>query len=366
MNSREDGYYMARFSVTPELAATIKAVRLQNKVTAKSIATHINKSAAYFSKLERGDIKSIEETELTEIFRFIFSDEDEFQKFSEQTLNKILDTLELYFNKEEINNQLWFDNYDTVLRLIPIPSTLIDLINERMKKLDISVEKLCKRINANEGIPADVKNIKSIPYNEWQANIKNHKVKDIYIRMKVDDSHIAGILDKSILSSNYVTLQAITFYLLKFEAEKEAENSTLDIPLDDESIMRNAHAFLSEQRFFSLAQKKIRQELAQTKEDSEALLSEFDIANAKLINKIIVAFRAYSELDITRVNEYLSKFVKNLHWDCGFIMKILSESFYELDGLSFAYKKAFLEELVSLKEKYKNLPDERKTIEYYD
>ena len=40
---------MAKFDVTPELATTIKTVRIQNHITSKSVAEHIGKSQAYMS-----------------------------------------------------------------------------------------------------------------------------------------------------------------------------------------------------------------------------------------------------------------------------------------------------------------------------
>lgn len=51
---------MPRAIVTPELAETLRGIRLQNKVQAKNLAAHIQKSAAYISKLENGNIQTID------------------------------------------------------------------------------------------------------------------------------------------------------------------------------------------------------------------------------------------------------------------------------------------------------------------
>lgn len=72
---------MGKFSVTPELAEIIKTTRIQNNVTAKDIAKHIGKSQAYMSKLEKAEIKTIEESNLTEIFRFIYGKKKAFRIF---------------------------------------------------------------------------------------------------------------------------------------------------------------------------------------------------------------------------------------------------------------------------------------------
>ena len=50
---------MARAIVTPELADTLRSIRLQNKIQAKALATHIGKSPAFVSKLESGNIQTM-------------------------------------------------------------------------------------------------------------------------------------------------------------------------------------------------------------------------------------------------------------------------------------------------------------------
>ena len=47
---------MPRAIVTPELAETLRGIRLQNKIQAKNLAAHIGKSPAFISKLESGNI----------------------------------------------------------------------------------------------------------------------------------------------------------------------------------------------------------------------------------------------------------------------------------------------------------------------
>ena len=42
-----------------ELASTLKSIRIQYNVTAKSVAEYIGKSQSYISKLEKAEIKTI-------------------------------------------------------------------------------------------------------------------------------------------------------------------------------------------------------------------------------------------------------------------------------------------------------------------
>ena len=62
---------MPRAIVTPELAETLRGIRLQNKIQAKSLAAYIGKSPAFISKLESGNIQTIDTKELYSILQRI-------------------------------------------------------------------------------------------------------------------------------------------------------------------------------------------------------------------------------------------------------------------------------------------------------
>ena len=67
---------MPRAIVTPSLAETLRSIRLQNKIQAKQLASHIGKSPAFVSKLENGSIQTIDTEELNSILQlkiFLFS-----------------------------------------------------------------------------------------------------------------------------------------------------------------------------------------------------------------------------------------------------------------------------------------------------
>ena len=51
---------MPRAIVTPSLSETIRSIRQQNKILANKVAAYVGKSPAYISKLENGDIKTID------------------------------------------------------------------------------------------------------------------------------------------------------------------------------------------------------------------------------------------------------------------------------------------------------------------
>lgn len=354
---------MAKFEVTPELAATLKSLRIQNNVTAKSIAELIGKSASYISKLEKAEIKTIKESELTTIFNFIYCDVENGREITDSILKKIYNTIELRYTEEEIDRQSWWTTYDTVLRLIPVPADLIDDIVARMKAIGLTSNTLCERINANEGISPQVTNIDRYPFNEWKAFVKNHKPDFYFIKMKVDVNIINRILSKEVEDSNYVTMLAISYYLRKIErfgteiVIPEEENKNLNIEARD---------YLNKFKFFSIEEKYKINKLAKSEEERESLISTFDQENRQLVNKILVDFKIFSDLDIRYSNKIFSILIANLKWDLPFMMAMSGVEFCELENISHSNKKNMLNEIRSIVKKYKEMPEEQRKLDSYD
>jgi len=352
---------MAKYDVTPELAETIKSVRIQNHVSAKAVAGFIGKSQSYISKLEKGDIKTIQETDLTRILQYIYRDEENFQDFLNNTLAKLLNTLELRYSDKDIDEQLWFYNYDTVLRYIPIPGEMIDDINLRLESLHISCQEICDRINTNEDISPEVINTDQYPFNEWQAFVVDHQVKFQFIKMKVLCSEIEKILTKECISCNYITMLSLVYYLLKMERDLH------QIEEDKKAeIMKEAHSYLNDHKFFSLSEKNKLSQQAKNQSELDGLISSFDRKNAALLSEILVSFRVFSDIDIAKTNRYLETLVKNLKWDNSFTMTFLSLPFFELSTMGYTTKKQILVEIQQIIEKYKNLPATQKQMEVYE
>ena len=351
---------MAKYVVTPELAETIRTVRTQNHVPAKEVAEKIGKSAAYISKLEKGDIKTIREKDLTQIFRSLFNNNDDFQDFIETTLEKLLDTLELKFSNDEIKKQVWLDNYDTVLRKIPIPEEMVDDINIRMDQLNYTVAQLCDRINSNEDIRPEVENTDKYPFNEWQAFVVDHEWKFSFIKMKVTVGQVEEVLTKKVKTSNYVLMLSIAYYLMREEIKSEIGKT------DSDEVMRQAKNYLNSFKFYSKAEKAKLLRQAKTDAEIEGLLSSFDKANSDYMFEIVRAFNIFSEFDIEQANKSMEEFVKNLRWDSGFMMALVGCGFNETGSIVHTVKKDMLNEIRAIIEKYKKLPETEKRFEKYE
>lgn len=354
---------MAKYDVTLQLAETLRSTRIQHRVTAKAVAEHIGKSQAYICRLEKGEIKSINEQELTEIFKFIFGSEEDYRTFLDTTFGNILDSLQLKYSDEEIQNQLWFTNYDTVARLIPIPSELADDLLLRLTKLNLSISELCNIINSNKGLSPEVQNTDQYPFNLWQAYVENHNVKFQFIKLKVDNTDVAEILCKQKTKSNYITIQAISYYLLRLEKNLESSNLSNK---EEQQLMDETANYLISFKFYSLDVKRRLNNKAKTDAERDSLLTSFDQENKKVINEILSGFRFLSDIDIASTNDSLKKFSNNLSWDCRFMLRLVSLNFNGIGDISFSNKKQMLSDIKEILKKYTDLPKEYKSIESYD
>ena len=189
---------MPRAIVTPSLAETLRSIRLQNKIQAKQLASHIGKSPAFVSKLENGSIQTIDTEELNSILQFISGQEPPVE-LAEQ----IYKSLKLKYSAKEIEEQLWFVNYDTVECLLPIPNELIEDFNSRIDRLGITRHYLTSRINANEAISDEENNDRSIPYNQWyhQERLGGNAHS---IKIRLPEEQLNKILDKEYDIAPYV------------------------------------------------------------------------------------------------------------------------------------------------------------------
>lgn len=348
---------MTKVTVTKELAEKIKELRIINKVKAIDLAEHINKSSAYISKLENGDIKTLVYDELITIFNFISKNEDD--------LNKIIDRLSLEVDSKELDEQLWFWNFDTVERKIPIPNDLIDFINKKISDLGLTVSNIVEYVNRNEDLQ-DIINeytldIKKYTSNLWHTFKPQDQEPITFIILKLDLNHIISILKKEIDTTNYVTIQSILYNIFRLE-------HGLDNPISEEEneiIKKEVISILNSYKFYSSSQKNKVLETAATRQEFDSLLNEFDLANKKLINEFLGYISFLSEFNIKYTNEKMTLLNRNLKWDVSYLLAISGLPFYELDNISKSLKNNLLDDIKKLIEEYKNKPEAEKIVEVY-
>lgn len=346
---------MAKIIVTQALVDTLTMLRKQKGTKSKDLANHIGKTPGYITRLEKQELKTIDINILDSIFSFILGDDYQ----STAIWERVYANLQIKLTKEEIENEVWFSNYDTVYRYIPVPTSLIDYFNDKIALLNISREYLLDRINANEAIPQEEINDSKILSNRWYySTLKNCT----FIKIQMDALSLDNILDKKIISSPYVYIYCIMFYLLKIE--HVGKTVEIDRPTERQ-LQLSAKNILNEHKFYSIVEKENIINSEKTKEEIQNLLSSFDNENNKLISEILNEFKFASELDIRITNERLTKFLENLSSDIWFTLKIVSLNYNLLESIDFTQKKGFIEDIERLIKQYSDSQKSLKNSETY-
>ncbi len=347
---------MPKYLIDSKFGEIIKTARIQNNIPAKTLAEKINKSPAYITKLEHGDIHSIDSEVFDSIITIIFGNNTNQNK----TINTIYDSLKIKYTNEEIDNILWFQNFSTVVCQIPVPKDLIRYINSLMVDNNITIDYLLNRINSNEALSEDEKIDSSIVDNQWYFdNSNNHKHS---IRIKMKKSYLESILSNNRDKSPYIFLFCVLFYIKKILAFHDNASISNE---EYKKLFDETTDSLNQYKFYSITEKNKIIYGQKTTTDLTQVLNSFDLENLELLKNIIKAFKLYSELDVKQTNEYLNEFNNSLDWDLGFTFKLISLHYSKLKDISFNSKKSFINEIEKLIDKYSNSSEIKDKIDIY-
>ena len=346
---------MPKIVVTDKLADTFKMLRMQNSIKSKDLAEHLGKTPGYVSKLEKQEVKNIELETVESIFSFILGEDYKKTEIWEQ----IYASLQIKYSKDEIDEEIWFSNFDTVYRYIPIPETIIDYFNDKISSLNITREYLLQKINANEALSEEEINDESIKPNVWYTASDDGRAS---IKMYISEDILSDILDKKMLSSPYVFIFCILYYLLKIEKY----GSIIKIESAQiRQLNQEAKSILNSHKFYSIVERENIVSQAQSKEEIHNLLSSFDNDNAKLIGDILGELKFASDWDIRTTNDRLTGFLKNLSTDAWFTLRIISLDYHLLESVEISQRKEFLKEIDELIKKYADTQKNIKNTETY-
>ena len=347
---------MPRVEITTELAETIKSYRIQNKIQSKDLAEYVHKSPGFITRIENGNIKTIDIATLYSMLSFIIREDNE-SKIAED----IYHNLTIKYTQDEIKEQLWFTNFETVKCLIPIPSALIDDINKRLLSIGISRETLLFRINSNEALSKEEITNNSIANNLWYTH-KNDNTGLKSIKINIKENEINDILDKVWKSSPYIFILAIAFTLLKIERYGNKTHIDADENLE---LMNSTTAYLNSYKFYSVSEKNRLLLGTKTKQEYLEILNTFDIKNSELIKGIISGIKYASNCNITDTNEKLESLYENMQWDLGFMLKIFSINYRGLGKISVTNKRELLAKIENMINEYEITSSDEQPIEYY-
>lgn len=328
---------------------------MQNGIKSKDLAEYLSKTPGYISKLEKQEVKNIELETVESIFSFILGDDYKKTEIWEQ----IYASLQIKYSKTEIDEEIWFTNFDTVYRHIPIPESLVDHLNEKIISLNITRELLLDRINANEALSEEEILDKNLKVNKWYPAISG---KGSSIKICMSSNRLSDILDKKSLSAPHVFVYCILYYLLKIEKH----GSIVDIDDElDKQLHRETTSILNTHKFYSISEREAIVSQAQSKEEIHNLLSYFDNDNAKLISEILGELKFASDMDIRITNDRLTGFLKNLSTDVWFTLRLISLDYHLLESVDISQRKEFLKEVDELIKKYTDTQKNIKNTETY-
>lgn len=348
---------LAKFDVTPELGEIIRLTRLQNSIASKALAAHLERSPAYISKLEKGEIKTIEESELTCILMYIVRDGNSFS----EKLETVTETLVRHFSRETCNRQFWLQTYDWVARKVSVPQDLIRELNQAYCLTDETLLRLINKINANIELPDALRDDKSFPYNQWRSGTGTDELQ--YIKIKIEPSEIIQVLDGTLTETSYLLLYAVIHYLYRINHFPNTtiltENEVIEISL----YTREKLASYNIRTIVNQVWRR-RDEVIQS--DISSLLSSQDPEMGSFAQELMTLTNILAQFDLPAGTESLRLLNSNLDWDSAFTEKVMRLPLYDLEGVSHTNKKKLLVEIEDLIQKYKNLPLAQKSLESYD
>jgi hypothetical protein len=228
-----------------------------------------------------------------------------------------------------------------------------------MGENNISSQYLLNRINSNESLSDEERNITIQPNLWYYHGDGNRRVK--IIKINFDDNIFNGVLDKSIDCLPYIYILSIAFYLIKIEKYKEKVEITEQEAVE---VMTSAVKLLNKYKYYSLYEKDRLLAITKSKEERKEILNSFDRENIETINKILSKIKIISNTDIKEANEMLKSFNTNLDWDAGFIIKLLSFDFSSLKNLTYGMRKELLNKIDELIYEYKEAPSKNKIEKY--
>lgn len=327
---------MLKIAISESMAQKLKEFRTTHNVKAKDIATHINKTAAYYSKLENAAIKTIEKSDLEKILNFITKSNDGYSVF--------MTSISSNLTTEELNDNNAFMNFDLVDRKIPVPESFVDYLNNTIISVKTSIPNLVNYINTNEDIAYIFKDDKFININDFEKN-RWYNINDntnSFLIVNLDIHKVEDLLSKKSNKANWITLYSLVKHLLKLKHNNQIT--------DTEFLKNETNTVLTKFKIYSLIDRAKFARVSKSKEELNSLLSDFDKKNLIFVNKILNSIRYISDYDVTYANKMLEKIASNLDKDPSFAFRFMSTDISKLSALTTTAKKNFfntLEELIS-------------------
>lgn len=351
-----------KIKLSTSIGLQLKEFRTQHQIKAKDIANFIGKSAAYISKLEKGQIKQIDKKELVRITNFITNSDEGYYLFCEKIASMA--------KPKEFEQDIFLLNFDLIDRKLPINNEIINELKERMESLHISPEDLAIYINQNEDLDSDFLfehkiDINSIEKNIWipyqEADFTETSRNFILLEYKPE--RIEKFINGELHKCEYMFPFAILYHLLKLSYKRKGK--TLNERLI-KNCQNEAKQILLKHKFYSLSVQSQFGAQSNTEEEYKKLLNDFDIDNMEYVSQILNGIHFLSSYDVEYTNKKLKVIVENFKkCDPSFSLAFMATSLLGIKELQTSLKKEFLNDVEKLVAKYTELCKTNENIEKY-
>ena len=343
-----------KFNVTLELATLLRTLRTQNNVSAKELATHLEKSPSFISKLESGMVKFIKKETLTDIFLFL-SDSDDFYG---EVLPNLFRVLRSFMEDERISAQSWLLQYDVVERSVSVPPAMAEDLAHKLEDLGVTAAEFVAFINEN----VDSETADAFPVNQMVA-INNQGGSRLLIRSDISLREVEHILSTKETRTELMTLLTLIYTLFRFSIYgKEKRKMPPDLAIQ---VLKSTDRYLEQYGIRSLISFSQLTSSEEYTRQQIPLLSSVPASAQQLIADISSFFGEISAKNPLNTAKILQNFADMLAWDPAFTMKLLGLPFTDLEGLSYQNKRKLLEEITELLNRYDSLSDFEKKWEDY-
>lgn len=339
-----------KFSVTPELALLLKTLHAQSSIPAKDLAEKVGKSPSYISKLENGEVKSIQKDVLVRMLSIVAGGGD----FFEEVLPTAARVLRSFMEPKRLLSQVWLLQLDVVERTVVIPAAMAADVKAQLSAAGETLSGLVDMVNRNEdsGLP------ESFPANEVTV-VDYEGTPRFTVRVVVDETRVEQAFSKEVPVLSYLAVNDLVFALFRRMRFPSSVGKTP--PEEAVIVLRCTASYMEQWGLHSLTGFSHLISSDEFIERQEPLTR----SNPRIVQRIADLLEELSQHEAVVTTNQLNAFYEMLQWDPAFALKLVSMPFSDLGEMGFRTKSRLLADIQELIDRYDQLPDLEKRFETY-
>lgn len=339
-----------KFAVTPELATLVKTMRAQNALATKETAEHLHKSPSYLSKLEGGEIKTIQQETLTDLLLFTTRSSD----FFGEALPAAWRALQSFMEPGRLLYQVWLIQYDTVERKVAIPPGMAEDLMRQLEGMGAGVDRLVALANRN----IDSEMTGSLPANQIICLDYEGRPR-LMARADIDPAVVKDAMEGRGRTLSYLTVNNVVYTLFRMLRCPDAQTKLP--PKDAVDVLRCTASYMDRWGLHSLTS------FSHLVSSDEFISQQVPLVHGGegVLERVHERMGEIARHDAVNATSQLNTFLNTVEWDPSFALKLVGIPFSDLGPLSFNAKKHLLDDIQALLDKYDSLPDVEKRIENY-